>query len=317
MAFLLRPAERESFKRCRRAWDLGARTRQDWVPAAPAPTVDPAAGLHAALAVYYFPGMWAWDRAIVEPLVQEAFAKATRGQGGDPDVLASGRALLENYFLWAPARDQFTPLRVVTDFEVNIPDPDRPGADLITPGGDPIRYAGRIDLLVQDNARRYWMVQHRVVAGPWVDPEILSLSDLATSWCWAWEHFSLGTRMAGVMFNELRWDAEDGEVESFRRTPIGKTPAELAVIGERLASEAKEMVDPYLRLYPSPSIDHCPSCAYRAPCRALDRAEDPEPILRVDYRHPPDAEPEEGRLGGVSWGMGRGAAPPKFGRGGR
>src|SRR6202043_1819199 len=95
------------------------------------------------------------------------------------------------------------------DFEVNIPDPSRPGCDLATPAGDPIRFSGRIDLLVVDDRRRHWMVRHRVVTGPWVDPEVLGLADLATSWCWAWERFQLRTELAGVIYNEMRLDSND------------------------------------------------------------------------------------------------------------
>jgi hypothetical protein len=42
----------------------------------------------------------------------------------------------------------------------------------------------------------------------------------------------------------------------------------------------------------------------------MNRGENAEAMLATRYRpRPPDAL-EEGRLGGMSWGMGRGAAPP-------
>ena len=69
--FVVTPDDREWFGRCRRAWDLGARARRGLVPhAAPLePDGSLVVALRAALAVHYFPGMWAWDRTIVEPLV--------------------------------------------------------------------------------------------------------------------------------------------------------------------------------------------------------------------------------------------------------
>jgi hypothetical protein len=39
---------------------------------------------------------------------------------------------------------------------------------------------------------------------------------------------------------------------------------------------------------------------------------DARPILLSGYRKRRPQPPPEGRLGGRAWGMGRGAAPPKF-----
>jgi hypothetical protein len=36
--------------------------------------------MHDALDVYYFPGMWEWNRAIVRPLAVAGFEKAMRRQ---------------------------------------------------------------------------------------------------------------------------------------------------------------------------------------------------------------------------------------------
>jgi hypothetical protein len=46
----------------------------------------------------------------------------------------------------------------------------------------------------------------------------------------------------------------------------------------------------------------------------LNRGEDASDLLAECYRERPPDQLEEGRLGGISWGMGRGAAPPHFGR---
>jgi hypothetical protein len=50
--------------------------------------------------------------------------------------------------------------------------------------------------------------------------------------------------------------------------------------------------------------------------RAVQAGRDAEPILLARYRKRPAQVSQEGRLGGRAWGLGRGAAPPRFGRGG-
>src|SRR5882724_3917434 len=77
---VIRPWERQLFLGCRRAWDLGAHERRGFESAAPSAEVDLDLAVKDALAVYYFPGMWDWNRAIVAPLATEAFACALRSQ---------------------------------------------------------------------------------------------------------------------------------------------------------------------------------------------------------------------------------------------
>jgi hypothetical protein len=113
---------------------------------------------------------------------------------------------------------------------------------------------------------------------------------------------------------------ESGQVEpieqltedGFRRTWLRRTPADVAGAGRRLGQDVAEMVRPDLALYPEPSDENCPPCPYLDPCLALRNGRDEEPILRTAYRRRPSELPEEGRLGGRAWGLGRGAAPPKF-----
>ncbi|MCA1844062.1 MAG: hypothetical protein LC792_12935, partial [Actinobacteria bacterium] len=96
----------------------------------------------------------------------------------------------------------------------------------------------------------------------------------------------------------------------FRRTWIRRTRAEVEGVGERLSAEALDMLDPTLALYPSPSPEHCGPCHYRAPCLAMNEGVDPGRILAAAYQQRNFDRPEEGRLGGGSWSMNRGAAPP-------
>ncbi len=359
MVYLIRADDRASFKRCRRQWDLGARTRQDFEPRDQPPRLDLERALRDALAVYYFPGMWEWNRSIVNPLVHQALDRSLQGQRNHLDDEASfqealrrGHELLDAYAAWAPSVDHFTPVRVETDFEINIPDPrggpDELGAGLVTADGHPIRYTDRVNLLVVDADDAYWAVQHRLVDDEWTDADMLLLDERTVTWCWGWELFYLGMRLAGTVYNELRPGHEQPDAaapapirhsrvrhrrmyaqaaavpherfrtegtDAFRRTRIRRGEHELARARWDLGVEALETTQPDLEIYPSPSEEICGRCAYRQPCLAISEVGDPTVVLAESYqRRPPEPVVEEGRLGGGAWSMGRGAAPPKFGR---
>ena len=360
MAADLRPSDRMWFKRCRRSWELGSRLRRSLEPVERRSVLDLDRAVRDGLAVYYFPGMWEWDRKVVLPLAFAAFEKGLRGQREEHDLtpaeekawdgaLAAGRQLLEHYLAWAPAVDGFWPVRVETDFDVQIPDPATPGADLVSPGGEPVRYGGRVDLLLVDEHDAYWVVRHRLV-DRFTEPELLALDDELVAACWAWELFYLGMRISGTIHNELRLTGEPpdpaepvrrpraprtfaqaraqhrrmyaraehvpDEVVSeegggmFRRTRIPRSRAVLEDLGRRLATEALDMLDPALTVYPAPTPEHCGACHFRAPCLALNEGADAEAVLAAEYRTRPPEAPPEGRLGAVTWSMNRGAAPP-------
>jgi hypothetical protein len=101
---------------------------------------------------------------------------------------------------------------------------------------------------------------------------------------------------------------EDGD--RFRRTWIRRTRPEIQTVGDRLWAEALEMLDPSVALYPTPAPESCARCAYRPPCLAMNQGTDVDPILEAHYGPRDPQGPEEGRLGGGSWSMNRGAAPP-------
>jgi hypothetical protein len=212
MPCVVTAAERASFARCRRQWDFGAGTRQDLEPLhrSAAPDLDRA--VRDALAVYYFPGMWDWDRRVRLPLVVQELDRAVhrqRGRGGANaeqwrDVLDEGRSLLDRYVRWAPTADRFAPVLVESDFEVTVLDPARPDAGLVTAAGEAVRYSGRIDLMAVDAHDAYWIVRHRVVDGNWPPTEQLVADEESLAACWAWEQFYLGMTITGTVFNELR-----------------------------------------------------------------------------------------------------------------
>jgi hypothetical protein len=377
MPEIIRAHERTTFKRCRRAWDFGARSRRNYEALVPARAFDLERAVHDALALWYFPGMWEWDRTLVRGFAMEGFHKSMRRQLDAYAALAdvseamdeewqsqveAGVRLLERYFAWAPGVDAFSPVRVETDFDANVPDPAEMGVDLVAPGGGPIHYQGRVDALVVDAYDAYWIMDHRlVVDGEWAHLNQLLLDEQAIAACWAWEIFYYGMKIAGTIHNELRLEAPEapdeapGVVaaapsprpeqeadapaydvfgrrrlymeavripdervqvsgnEAFRRTRITRTRAELQACGRQVADEALEMTSRGLIVYPSPSVANCAPCPYREPCIAVNMGTDEQAILEASYRNRGPEEIVEGRLGGVTWSMNRGARPPTFG----
>ncbi len=387
MSFVVTEADRASFHRCRRQWDFGAATRQNLEPLGRPAVPDLDRAVRDALAVYYFPGMWDWDRGVRLPLVRQELERALgrqRGQGGQAagegtwqPQLEAGRALLARYLDWAPGVDRFAPVLVEADFEVNVLDPGRPEAGLVTAAGETIRYSGRIDLMVVDASDAYWIVRHRVVDADWPPTERLVADEEALAACWAWEQFYIGMAITGTVYNEVRlsqvgqaggrgyregltarprrWlrsraarsaavrqhepsgggrsipqhrrmyatarqpariePIEQRVDDGFRRTWLRRSPADVAAAGRRLGADVVRMTRGDVDVYPEPGPDKCPGCAYFEPCRAMSAGRDAEPILLSGYRRRPRESPAEGRLGGRTWGLGRGAAPPKFGPG--
>lgn len=365
MKLVIRARDRAAFTTCRRAWDLSAAIRRNLEPAVPARPIDVAEALRAALAVYYFPGMWDWDRAIVLPFARKALADSlakqkqayarvaplhgdVAEQAAKASVLAA--ELLEDYFAWAPSVDDFAPVRIATDFSVTVPDPARPGYDLIDDSGQEVRYEGRIDLIGIDADDAYWIVGHRIGPG-FAQLHDLLLDEQALSHCWAWPLFYLGMRIVGTVHNELRTDAPSAHArpagpaqarvsstgypqsnrrvyaepkrvpeervrcvgnECFRRTWIVRGEEELARFGQRFTAQVKEMISPRLAVYPEPSPEACAACDFAEPCRALNCGADAEAILARSYRARAEVI-EEGRLGGSTWSLSRGARPPRFG----
>ncbi len=327
MAHVITASDREPFKRCRRAWDLGSPRRRDYELVEPSTCGVLDRAVRAGLAVWYFPGMWEWERAIVRPLALAGFEREMPDERAWDAERAVGRRLLEQYFDWAPSVDDFSPVRVETDFRVRIPDPRQPDRDLADPSGEAIEYDGRIDMLVVDGDDTYWMVQHRTVVGEWAALHDLLLEERTTSFCWAWEQFFLGIRIAGVVYNELRTVPTEvlgpppptsrRETTFARRTQVPRSRMELAAAAVRLADEAADMADPATPIYPNPSPDACGPCPFSAPCLAIHAGLEPEAAMVGSYRRRGPDELEEGRLGGVTWSTGRGAAPFRFGEGPR
>jgi hypothetical protein len=220
---------------------------------------------------------------------------------------APGHALIDDYATWAPSVDAFVPVEVTADIEVNIPDPVLSDRALATTVGEPVRFVTQLDGLVFGEDYRPWVLCHRLVHGPFVDSDLLSLDDTALADCWAWREWSLDSRMAGVIFNEIGLDGEDG----FRRTTVPVTAAEVTLVGRHLALEAFDMLDASLALYPNPSLEHCGICPFRHPCRAIQEGDDPpaDPCLGLPPPPQPTARPRTPRRSDLEHEPGSPPAP--------
>jgi hypothetical protein len=275
-----------------------------------------------ALAVYYFPGMWGWERSVVQPLVAQAVERSLSDQQAswsNPDSLSASQAadlatsrevahaILDAYHHWARDLDDFTPMRVESDFEVNVLDPRTDGAELVTPDGMPVRFADRIEMLAMDQQRHHWIVCHQF--GALEVEEVLHLDEHRLLLCWAWECFSLDVEIKGVIYNHLPLDG----TMAFGRRQVGLDRREISAAARRLGTSALAMLDVGTDPDPNPSLSHCASCAFLKPCHLLNTGHDATALLESGFRR---VEPVliEGRLGGSTWAMGRGAAPPRFDR---
>jgi len=334
--------ERRLFQRCRRAWDLGARDRRNLVPASGDASAAVVRAIRDALAVYYFPGMWGWDRTIVQGLTLKALRRtleteATRIREGaghfEEAAWETARQdaddLLRHYFDWAPTVDRLEPLRVEAEFDVPIPDADDPDHDLTSADGGRCRYGGRIDMLVVDPTGAIWVAAHRILPDRRATLTELLMDDDLLSKAWAWQRIALATRIAGTIHTEVGPGLEPSgaddelmpaavirsEAGPFRRTWIPRAQAAYAAVGRIVGQQALRMADPMVAVDPSPGPDVCPACPYLAPCVMMFQGLPPEAMLRAEFMERPQPESEPGRLGNVSWSIGRGAAPPRFGTG--
>ena len=362
MDYRVSAQERAAFKLCRRQWDFGSPNRQRLQALDPEP-IDLNRAIRDALAVYYYPGMWDWQSAIVFPLVRKAFMRSIAAAPPSAErmrALDLGIELLERYFDWAPSVDDFGPLKIETDVEVIVPDIREPDRGLLSPDGRRVLYTERVALVSADEDNQYWVVVHHVVTD-WQDIESLLLDEAAIAACWAWEQTYLGMDVAGTIHNEMlrsppdvlgtaptgtrtgrigrggysqnepsgggrmlppaeRPDRLERRPEThprveqeiagpLRRTKIRRTREEIDTAAQQIGAEVLDMLDSHLRLYPTPSPRHCPSCAFRAPCLAMTHGADPALELASRFRQGPEAVSYEPRLG-AGGGGGRNISLP-------
>jgi hypothetical protein len=211
--YRISPEDRASFKRCRRQWNYASPYRRNLEPVETPQTGALPIAFKEALAVYYYPGTWDWQRELKQSLVHKAMGRSLE-QSGASHLLGIGADLLDAYDEWASSVDDFAPVKIDHDVValVRVPGDDERG--LTTADGAAVMYACRIDLLAVDAADEYWVVCHRVVSD-WRPPEESVLDEQAVTACWAWEQDYLGMEVAGTIHNEIRLSgAPDADVDN-------------------------------------------------------------------------------------------------------
>lgn len=94
-----------------------------------------------------------------------------------------------------------------------------------------------------------------------------------------------------------------------RRTRIRRAPAEIEAAVQLIGAEVRDMLDPGLALYPTPSASSCPKCMFLAPCLAMSEGADPALDLASRFRQGPASVAYEPRLG-AGGGGGRNVSLP-------
>lgn len=79
------------------------------------------------------------------------------------------------------------------------------------------------------------------------------------------------------LYDEMLLYLQNDNVEYYARYQIAKSIPELVEIEKNIGQEALDMIDPNLRVYPSPSRFGCSWCAYQSPCM--------EQNAQGDYRY--------------------------------
>lgn len=286
--------------------------------------MDFGTAMHSGLQAYYEPSTWG-NESLMRDNSRQAFlmsikAVETKVKMGPLEFETRfdeqrelGLGMLEYYHLWAPKHDDFKPILVEQEFEVEIP--GMPG----------VVCQGRIDLIAEDEYG-YWIVDHKTTA-QFGDVEWLPLDDQCSTYAWA-ALKQLGLRVRGVIYNELRKKVprrptvlrsgalsvaknqdttyetyiaavremgyrpkayrdillylRDNPKQFIRRTRVQYTRDHLENVEKRIQAEAHEMLnDP--AIYPTPSRFNCQGCMFFAPCLAMHEGRDYQIILDEMY----------------------------------
>lgn len=86
----------------------------------------------------------------------------------------------------------------------------------------------------------------------------------------------------GLYEEYLDWLQEQGPTYHYRHQQH-RSEEELAIAGDYIFLEAADMVDPNLRIYPSPGRFTCNFCAFQEPCMAEMRGDDTNYLLTTSY----------------------------------
>jgi hypothetical protein len=87
---------------------------------------------------------------------------------------------------------------------------------------------------------------------------------------------------AGLYDDHLAWLQTSG-IDYYRKFVIYKSDYELEQVEKNLVSEALDMVDPNVRIYPMPGRFSCNGCAFQGPCLSKNAGQDYLYALKTMY----------------------------------
>lgn len=231
-------SERRSFRACRRRWSW--LFQEHYYPKVTAKPLEFGVAYHKAMETYYDPKTWGMDREVVGASAIIDFVQTCEAQKAEAiqqlghlyldgeqeedyqERVELGKGMLDYYFKEvAPYEDKgWKPVHVEIKFIVPIPNPEtgeeaiwcrcqecidkyrnKEGWDLPWKGL-PVVYAGRIDMLAQDENGHLWIFDWKTARSIAEDYEFLYLDDQIGSYVWALS--VLGLDVKGFVYHEQR-----------------------------------------------------------------------------------------------------------------
>jgi len=364
-------SEARSFRGCRRRWYW--HFRQNYNPPITPKPLEFGVAYHLAMEVLHNPKTWKFPHDVLGALAEKAFVEECRRQkkeylrqreayGMDAseeedyeERVTLGRGMIRYYVTnkLPELQAEFTPTHVETSFEVLLKDEQGntiyckcSNCRLVfskTGGGrwkgNPVVFAGRVDLIVHDSQGDYWIWDWKTAAQLAQQEVFLELDDQIARYVWALRH-RLGLNIRGFIYFEIRkgfpeppaenktvrlgrsfsvnknqttdyetyrnhvaihdkaayesgaYDdfltyLQASGVEFFRKFVVFKSDYELGQVGINLLLETLDMLDPNVRLYPSPGRFGCQTCAFQVPCISKNSGQDYEYTLETLYEIKP------------------------------
>lgn len=213
--YVMRTSERANFKRCRRLWNYTSQNKRNLEPTRMNYHLAFGIAFHVGMEHYYEPERWTFPEEVKRATAVKAFIDEVKRQekeegkakGGLDDErkqdyaerIELGIGMLNNYFEWAVDHDKFKPIAVEEKFQVIVPDEN--GEPLVV-NGRPVVYQVRLDLLLEDEDERLWVLDHKT-AGNFSDLAFLDVDTQITSYAWA-AQLHYGRKVAGLVYNEVR-----------------------------------------------------------------------------------------------------------------
>lgn len=217
--WIIRTSDRLTFKKCRLQWDLGSKIRQNWEPNKIDNNLTFGTGVHGGMEALYDPMAWPYPgpQGVRIALAHAGLLRAYPPTGDDnyAEYVELGKGMLNHYVEWAADWDAtITPVYTEIEFEVPIP-----ASPVVAPtsrfgvsvdgqllcDGMPVFYQGRLDLIVQDQYGKYWIVDWKTTGRIEGSHEWLEMDEQISSYCWAIQ-MMLGIPIEGFVYVELLKD---------------------------------------------------------------------------------------------------------------